>query len=44
MLGYCLVCKKKVEFTPTKTKKLKNGLTVHMGKDKYGHTVSVIKK
>lgn len=44
MLGYCLVCKRKVEFKDTKKKKLKNGLVIHMGKDEYGHKVSVIKK
>lgn len=44
MYGYCLTCKKKVKFNPTEKKKLPNGLTMHMGKDKYGHIVSVIKK
>lgn len=44
MMGYCLTCKKKVEFTPTKKKKLKNGLVAYIGKDKYNHKVSVISK
>ena len=43
-MGYCLVCKKKVDFSASETKKLKNGTTMHMGKDKAGHKVSAITK
>lgn len=44
MKGYSLREKKMVEFQPTKTKKLKNGLTIYMGKDSKGNMISTIRK
>lgn len=43
MMGYCLVCKRKVEFQPTNVKKNKNGTITVLGKHK-NHFVSRIVK
>jgi len=44
MIGYCLICKKKIEYTVKNKKRMKNGLHIYTGLDKYGHKVSKIDK
>ena len=43
MYGYCLVCRKKIEFTPTTVKQNKNGTYTAMGTHgNTGHKISRI--
>ncbi len=44
MTGYCLQCKKKVEFKVESIKTNPNGTKLYQGRDKDGHKISVIGK